>query len=646
MRAIAHASLAMSAVEGTRRLRGTLVVYGELGYTTAGPLRVRPGGITVPDDLATVPLVKQHDPSIARGVLAAVTDDEQRMVVELDVDQTPEGDIALAEATGPDRVRAGISYYIEDIVLDDEGWVASSRLVHIGQVADPAYNSSRLEQIAASRTTQTTGTSPASNEGALPMNLTPEERARLAELLGQDSYTPEEMTEMNGLLAKATQPAPDPAVDPAAEVTDPAQAEVTDPAEVVEPVVEPAAQPAAASHSAAVPAVPAGVPSMASAAASTTSRPRGENAFETMISALVQAFEVKKAGDQTGALIGISAALSEVDGSTNTPNVEPLAWSGQLFAGVDFEPIYSPHFASAPLDHWEGKGWRLNQVPQMQDYAGDNAEIPTGTVVTEDTLWEAARAAVGFRIDEKYFDFPNGDFLSAVFSGVAETWPILLDGKCLLSLNAEKHEVSRAVTITLTNGDDDVVSPAGAVTAADVGRTIVGDGIPAGTTVLSITDPTHFKMSANATAAGAVSADVGIASDSMLKAVAKVSKHLKKRYRGNKAATAGAPDFLYVNDDDWEGLMDLTQFDVPAFLATFGVDVDKIIPAEDVAKGAVIAGVDRHANLRTDKRSPIIVDALALATGSIDKAFRGYWAIEQVLKRGVLFAHYNAIVEA
>jgi len=643
--AIAFASMATEAVAGTRRRRGTLVVYGELGYTTAGPLRVRPGGITVPDDAAAerVPLVREHEADVQRGGLFAFQDSDDRLVVEVEFDETPEGDKGLAEASGPDRKRAGLSYYIEDIVLDDEGWVASSRLVHIGQVKDPAYNSSRLEQIAASRTHLPPGTSRA-NEGE-PM--TPEQIARLAELRARtDALTPEEQAELDELANLAL----DQVTAPAAEVTDPA--EPVDPAALVtdpDPAPAAPAAPAAASRTS-VPAVPAGNPAIAAAgnaSASSSSQPRGENAFEKMISALAQSFVLKKSGDFSGALAGISAALSEVDGSTHTSNIEPLGWSGELFAGVDFEPVFSPHFTSAPLDHWEGKGYRITQVPQMQDYAGDNTEVPTGNVITEEQLWEAARAAVAFRMDDKYFDFPNAEFLAAVFRAVGETFPMLVDEKCGLYLAAERVEVSRAVTVAIANGDATVTAPNGAVTAADVGRDVVGPGIPAGTKVLSITNATTFELTQNATATNAaVSVDVGIRSASMLKAVAKAAKHLRKRYRGNKAATSGEPDFIYVNDDDWEGLMDLTNFDVPAFLSTFKVDVDKIIPAEDVAKGAVLAGVNRHANLRLESRSPIIVDAAALASGSIDKSFRGYWAIEKVLKRGVVSAPYNAIVEA
>ena len=643
--AIAFASMATEAVAGTRRRRGTLVVYGELGYTTAGPLRVRPGGITVPDDalISTderVPLVREHDPAVERGGLFAFHDTDERLVVEVEFDETPEGDKGLAEATGPERTRAGLSYYIEDIVLDDEGWVASSRLVHIGQVEDPAYNSSRLEQIAASRTHLPPGTSRA-NEGE-PM--TPEQIARLAELRARtDALTPEEQAELDELANLAL----DQVTAPAAAVTDPA--DPVDPATLVtdpDPAPAAPAAPAAASRTS-VPAVPAGNPAVAAAgnaSASSSSQPRGENAFEKMISALAQSFEVKKAGGN--ALPGIQAALSEIDGSTHTSTVEPLGWSGLLFDGVAYDPVFSPNFATAPLDHWEGKGYRIDSTPRMADYAGDNTEIPTGNVVTSDQLWEAARAAVGFRIDEKYLDFPNADFLAAIFQAVGESWVELVDDKCGLYTLAEAVEVSRPVTVNLATGDATVTAANGAVTAADIGSSIIADGIPAGAKVLSITNGTTFEITQNATATGAISADVGVRSASLLKAAARLALTMKRRYRGHKAVTGTGPEYIHVNDEDWFKMLDITQFELPAYLKAYGIDPETFKPSEEIAPGALIGGVKRAANLRTESRSPIIVDALALATGSIDKSFRGYWAIEKVLKRGIQKAAYSTVVEA
>jgi hypothetical protein len=70
--------------------------------------------------------------------------------------------------------------------------------------------------------------------------------------------------------------------------------------------------------------------------------------------------------------------------------------------------------------------------------------------------------------------------------------------------------LNRTVVVGTTNADATITFESGAITAADVGLSISGTGIPASTTILSITNATTAEMTANATATGAsVSAAVG-----------------------------------------------------------------------------------------------------------------------------------------
>lgn len=625
------AAAALDSTPGRRQLRGTLFRYGEEGLTSAGPLRVRPGAIQLPEDLSTVPLVRDHDATAVRGHLAVVDDTAERMYVVLQVDDGTEGDAALADAEGPGRARAGLSYYIDPYEVDAEGWVVKGVLSHIGQVAEPAYNSGRIDAIAA-----------AMNPGASRSNnnpggsMTPEQIARLAELRNQATRTPEEETELAELVNLALDQvaaAPEAAAEPAPAA--PAQ-----PVAAAEPApAEPPAQPVAAAAS-----VPAGnVPSLVRPAA--TTQPQGNNHFERMITGLVQAFESKKRGGNP--MPGISAALNDVTSTAHTSDIEPLGWSGELFSGVAYESVFSQHLSKGDLTNWKGQGWRFTQTPSIQDYAGDKAAIPTGSVGTEEQLYEAARGAVGIDVDRKYFDFPNGEFLASLFQAIAETWEMLVDDKSGLFIVSEAVEVTKPVTVATTSGDATVTAPAGKVVAADIGRPITGAGIPASTTVLSITNSTTFEMSANATVtATGVSAQVGQASASLLKAAARLAMSLKRRYNGTKAPTSTGPDYLYVNDNDWFGMLDLTELELPAYLSAFGISPETFIPTEDVPAGFIIGGVDKAAKLRTESRSPIVVDALNLANGGIDKAFYGYWAIEQQHLRGIQKASYAAVVEA
>jgi hypothetical protein len=69
--------------------------------------------------------------------------------------------------------------------------------------------------------------------------------------------------------------------------------------------------------------------------------------------------------------------------------------------------------------------------------------------------------------------------------------------------------LARSVTIGTTNADATITFASGAITAADVGLSITGTGIPASTTILSWTNATTAELSANATATGSSSAALG-----------------------------------------------------------------------------------------------------------------------------------------
>lgn len=593
---------------GRRQLSGTLVRYGELGHTSAGELRVRPGAIHIPADLATVPLTEEHDRTSVRGHLVSVDDNGERLYVTAQVDDGPTGDQALAEAKGPKRVRAGLSYDIEDVHVDAEGWVTSARLTFVGQVEDPAHNSSRIDQVAASRNS---GTSRANNEGA---QMTPEQIARLAELLGNDARTPEEETELQTLVALL----------PAAE---PVQAAAED-APAADAAAAAEVQPVTASN---VPAVPGGQPIAGQGAAKT--KPQGGQ-LGAMIEKLTKAYQGKKTGGNV--LSGVTAALQDVISTTHTENIEPLGWQGELFDGVDFTPVFSDLLTPGPLDNWEGQGYRVTSSPAMQDYAGDKAAIPSGNVTTEKELWEAARMAVGVDIDRKFFDFPNATFLAKVFHEVGLSYLELKDAKARAYVTTNAVKATKTITVTTANADATLTFVAGMITAADVGASITGAGIPGGATILSFTDATHAELSANATASATITATIDVQAPSLLKAAGRVALSLsRKGPDGTKAPSNSGAEYILVNDEDMFTLMDIDSDSVPAFLKLFKIDPENFRSDPSIPRGQVIGGVKKAAQLLTPAGNPIEVDALNLALGGVDKAFFAYWAILKNHKRGI-----------
>lgn len=410
-----------------RTIFGTLFRYGEAGHTDAGVLAVdTPGAIELPADFADVGLTREHDESAVRGHLAMWDDNGERVYVALRVVDGPEGDAALAEAES--RERGGLSWDILGEIVDPpagdtrglDGIVVRAELRNIGQVAEPAFNSARIDRFVASH-----AATAESNPTGEHRMLTPEQRARLAELIAQQNLTPEERAELDQLTALAVDEATN-AGDPPAE--DP-------PAE--DPPAEPApAQAVAASRR--VPAVPAGVPA---ARGRQTSQDGAYRRFcETVHRAL------RPGG---GGLTAITAAFSDVTDAT-VVGTEAPAWSGELWSGLQYEPEWTPLLASGDLTSWEGSGWRWVTKPSMEDYAGDKAAVPSAALATEPGSYEAARMACGHDIDRKYWDFPGGAaFLQSYGEAAREDWAVKLDAKVRAYIIANAVAYGAATTSLL-----------------------------------------------------------------------------------------------------------------------------------------------------------------------------------------------------
>ena len=586
-----------------RMIAGTVFRYGEVGFTSAGPLRVRAGALNWPVELGNVPLTLEHtQPYTVRGAVALVDDNEERMYVAFRVVDGELGDAALNEAVdrGPTG-RGGLSFDLENTLVEGDEIVAGD-VVAIGQVRDPAFNSARIDQIAASSTSPATqGTQPGGN-------MTPEQIARLAALRAQQTLTDAERAELDQLVA-AEAAAQTPAVAAPATPAPPVQAPAA---------AAPAGQPVAAS----IPAVPAGVPSPA------LTRPRGSSIEEF-------ARQVCSAIREGRPIQSITAALTDIVYSDSGADISVPAWSGELWSGVGYDPIWTPLFNSGTMTALTGRGWRFTTKPEIEDYAGDKAEIPSNDVETEDSTWTGARMAVGHDFDRAFFDFPSEGYFTGYLNAVRESWAKKLDAKVRAYVLAQDVPVTRTVAISTTNADATVTAPAGAITSEDVGATITGTGIPASTTILSVTNATTFELSANATATGTPTATVGVQSSSLLKAASRAVRQLRR-------AQVGKATFVVVNDDDFESLFDLTNMDVPAYLEKLlGLSPENFVQDQNLPSGTVIAGVRQAATVRTLPGSPIRVEAQNLTRAGVDEAFFGYWAIEEHHTSGIVSVQFT-----
>jgi hypothetical protein len=408
----------ITASATTRTLGGELVRWGVYGRTSRGRLKVRPGALRFPDDLGRVKLTREHERDNTRGYLAAVeptpaTDKAPHggLRVSVKASATPEGDAAISEAA--DRQRDAFSFDVVDAVIEGDE-IVSAQVIAIGQVGIPAYDDARIDTIAASQpTSSTTSTTPP--ERTIRMKLTPQQRARLAELRakGADKLTADEVTELDTLTTAALDEATTEPEAPAADA--------------------PAAAPTTQQVAASMPSVPAGVPAQRQAARTSAADP-----LTDFIRTVCEGY--RGTNPNPGA---ITAALADVTYSAHNGNINAPGWSGELWSGLAYEPEFTPLLNSGTLDGIKGSGWRWVVKPEMQDYAGDKAAIPSNTPDTEAAEYTAARMAVGHDLDRAFYDFPNEAFLRGYVEACRESWAMKLD------LKAEAFITTNAVAATI-----------------------------------------------------------------------------------------------------------------------------------------------------------------------------------------------------
>jgi hypothetical protein len=398
------AAAAPATVDEDRNVSGLILPFGPIGYTSVGPVRVPDATrVRIPEDLSRVKLMDYHQtPAVAIGYCTAVRPTSDGLRASFHVASTPLGDAALLEIR--ERVREGLSVELGAIDISGDELLAGD-LLGCALVPIPAWENARYDGLAAARDDSTTTTT---TEGT---RMTPEQRARLTELLAKNARTAEEegeLLELTRLLATSPdEAAPEDA--PAPEL--------------------------AAAHATPVPAaVPAGTPGA----------PARRNTRD--IRELFAAQSRVLTGNSRPEL---EAALSDI---TNTANiwVGGTEYDGQLWSGLEYVRRYVPLLQGGPLNNYKGAGWRWVTKPVVADYAGDKAAVPSNLPETEATEWTAARLAGAHDIDRKFYDFGDTEFIAAYYAAMTESYAVQSDGKArafLLAMAAANTAITGATTI-------------------------------------------------------------------------------------------------------------------------------------------------------------------------------------------------------
>lgn len=400
----------------SRTLSGMLLPYGAVGYTSVGEVVVPgPGIIDIPEDLSRVKLVDDHPTIRAIGVMTAARDTPAGLRGAFRVGRTPAGDVALLEAS--ERVRDAFSVELTNLSLDAHGNLTGGRLKAVALVIVPAWADAREDGLAAAHHPHDS----THEEGSTTM--TEAQRERLAALLAipAGDRSDAETGELRELLELANGDA---------------GAETPEDGETPDGETPPARDELAAGHAGTAPRraaarVPGHVPA--------GNRRRAPRPLRDLYAAMANAHGGR------GNPPELLAALSDITGTANIWT-SPDEYGGQLWSGLEYQRRYVPLMLTGRLTSYKGSGWKWTTKPEVGDYAGDKAAVPSNTPVTVATSWTAARLAGAHDIDRKFVDFGDSEFIEAYFAAMRESYAMKSDDKARAFLIANATPAGAAGT--------------------------------------------------------------------------------------------------------------------------------------------------------------------------------------------------------
>ena len=385
------ASMAPAAEQTKRTVTGLVVPWNTPGRTSAGPVSVAEGAVKLPADLGRVKLLRDHSDTanfspVGYATAAEVTDEGLKMSFR--IAEGDDGDAALADVKN--RVRDALSVELVDTKVTN-GTLKSGNLTAVALVPIPAFAEARVEMLTAA------ATDPVEDD---------EDDDELDQDV-EDDETVDPADPADDELVIET----DEQLETTDTETDPVEDDEDDETEKENNNMEPKKNKLAAAR------VPSGL-KVNQKPALTFSQ-----AVETI------------ANMRTGtASPELTAALADITRSAN-PAVSAPQWLGELWEGSEYQREIIPTMTIKPLTKLKAVGWRWTQKPEIEDYAGDKAEIPTNEVSTEPVETVANRMAVGHDIDRAYFDFNETEFLEGFFRARTIDYAMKSDAKAAAFLN-------------------------------------------------------------------------------------------------------------------------------------------------------------------------------------------------------------------
>lgn len=172
----------------------------------------------------------------------------------------------------------------------------------------------------------------------------------------------------------------------------------------------------------------------------TAATPRKETMKLTTVSEIIAS---KINGTDTVNGVTVTAALAEVTQAAQ-PAVQNEEWLGELFAAAPFERLIVPTMKQRSLTRMKLRGWRWKETPKVDDYAGNLQEIPTNEITTEPVEVDAQRIAGGHKIDRKFIDFADSEFIESYLREMANSYKEKTDVHAVEFIVTEGDKVAEA----------------------------------------------------------------------------------------------------------------------------------------------------------------------------------------------------------
>lgn len=132
----------------------------------------------------------------------------------------------------------------------------------------------------------------------------------------------------------------------------------------------------------------------------------------------------------------LTAALDNVGASGQVfDDVSQPQFLGELWDGRSFTQRFAPLVANAPLTSRKAVGWRFITTPEVDDYSGFPAEVPSNAVDTEPVEVSAQRLAGGWKLNREFIDFNESAFITSFFRHATDDYARKVDLKVLSALS-------------------------------------------------------------------------------------------------------------------------------------------------------------------------------------------------------------------